>query len=136
MSVTLYLVLPVSFPPGRFIPGAGAVLVMVPAQIQHTCAKSFYLLFSPVLFWCKDLQCSSLTPSGYSGEQLPCGSQCFCLLELSGGLEKEFCRNSHFSVVEAAVEVESVTEARVPVAEFSLRNWFCLQAPRSFLHLP
>lgn len=30
-----------------------------------------------------------------------------------GGLEEEFCRNSHFSAVEAAVEVGSVTEAQV-----------------------
>lgn len=33
----IHPVLPVSFPPGRFIPGAGAVVVVVPAQIKHLC---------------------------------------------------------------------------------------------------
>lgn len=110
--------------PGRLIPGAGAVVVVVPAQIKHACAKSFCLLFSPVLFRYKELQRSSLTPSSYSGEQVPCGCQCFCLLQHSGGLEEEFCRNCHFSVVEAAVEVGSVTEARLTGAGFSPKNWW------------
>lgn len=46
--------------------------------------------FHPCFSGVKDPQCSSLTPSGYSGEQIPCGCWCFCLLEHSGGLEEEF----------------------------------------------